>query len=151
MDDLSSHFLDEQDLLNLIDAVERQGEADWQLFLSYATVVQVAAGDVLIKQHDIDRSTYVLTEGELSVEAEDESGSVSEVATVKPVAIFGEQTFLDGKPRSATLRARTPAVIHRLTLNDFDRLRVEEPEIACAFLFDVARSMSLRLRAQSEN
>jgi SulP family sulfate permease len=147
---LGTYFLDEQDLANLIEAVERQGQADWQLFLSYATELHLAPDDIVIRQNDRDRSVFVLTSGELKVSIEDgPHGGARDIATVKPVAIFGEQTFLDGRPRSATLTAKNAAVIHRLSLDDFDRLRVEEPELACAFLFDVARSLSLRQRRAS--
>jgi len=144
----SAHYLMEQELLNLLDVVESQGEADWQLFLSYAEQLHVAAGHVLIRQDDCDRTVYVLSEGaaEVSIASDGDADPVV-VATVQPVAIFGEQTFLDGKPRSATMTTTTDSVIHRITLDAFDKMRVEEPEIAGAFLFDVARSLSLRARS----
>ncbi len=146
MEPQNAHFLNEQDLLNLAEAVERQGEADWALFLSYADRLEIGAGDVLIRQHDTERTTFVLTDGELEVTAAAGDDTPQRIAVVRPVAIFGEQTFLDGRPRSATIAAVSDSVVHRLALHDFDRLRLEEPEIACAFLFDVARSLSLRQR-----
>ena len=105
---------------------------------------------MLIKQFDCERVIYILTEGELEVlVAASEGAMPTGVAMVKPVAIIGEQTFLDGQPRTATLAVKTPGTVHRLSLSDFDKLRIAEPEIACAFLFDVARSLSLRQRRSS--
>ena len=127
---------------------EKQGEADGRLFLSYADEVPVAPGDVLIRQYDSDRVIYVLSEGEFEVSmAERPDADPKPIAVIKPVAIVGEQTFLDQEPRTATLTATSAGVVHRLTLSAFDKLRQEEPEIASAFLFDVARSLSLRQRA----
>ncbi len=141
------YYLAEADLLELVDQIEEQGEADWRLFLSYADEFEVEPGDVLVRQFDSDRVVYVLTAGELEVRVgADPDGPQRSIATVKPVAVIGEQTFLDGQPRTATLAAKTKATVHRLTLGAFDKLRTEEPEIACAFLFDVARSLSLRSR-----
>lgn len=141
------HYLAEADLLELVIQIEEQGEADWKLFLSYADECQVEPGHEIIRQFDSDRVVYILTEGELEVRASSTpDGPSKSIATVEPVAIIGEQTFLDGQPRTATLAAKTPATVHRLTLSAFDKLRTEEPEIACAFLFDVARSLSLRAR-----
>jgi len=141
------HYLAEADLLELVVQIEEQGEADWKLFLSYADECQVEPGHEVIRQYDSDRVVYILTAGELEVRAAPDPDARQEsIATVKPVAIIGEQTFLDSQPRTATLAAKTPATVHRLTLSAFDKLRTEEPEIACAFLFDVARSLSLRAR-----
>ncbi len=143
----SPYFLSEDDMVELVEAVEHQGEVDWELFLSYAQRIEVAAGDVVIQQFDVEPAVFVLTEGEMEVlVAPAADAAPTTVAAVRPVAIIGEQTFLDGKPRSATVRAKTASVVHRLRLSDFDRLRSQEPEIACAFLFDVARSLSLRQR-----
>ncbi|MEM7205894.1 MAG: cyclic nucleotide-binding domain-containing protein [Planctomycetota bacterium] len=140
------YYLSEQDMLNLVDAVERQGEADWQLFLSYAEEIHLPPGGVLIRQGDADRSVFVLTSGMVDVTTTRGEGPTETVASVQPVAIFGEQTFLDGQSRTATVTASEDVIVHRLRLSDFDRLRSEEPEIACAFLFDVARTASLRIR-----
>jgi len=141
------HYLAEADLLHLVEKFEAQGKADWRLFLSYAEECVIEPGDVVIRQFDSDRVVYVLTDGELEVSVAPEPDAPSKpIATVKPVAVIGEQTFLDKQIRTATLSAKTQATVHRLTLNAFDRLRLEEPEIACAFLFDVARSLSLRAR-----
>ena len=141
------YYLAEADLLELVERIEEQGQADWRLFLSYAEEIQVDAGEVIIRQFDSDRGVYVLTAGELEVrQAAKPNDKPKTIASVGPVAIIGEQTFLDSQPRTATLAAKTPATVHRLTLQAFDKLRTEEPEIACAFLFDVARSLSLRAR-----
>ena len=141
------YYLAEADLLELVVQIEEQGEADWKLFLSYADECQVEPGHEIIRQFDTDRVVYILTAGELEVSTSSTpDGRARSIATVQPVAIIGEQTFLDQQPRTATLAAKTPATVHRLTLSAFDRLRTEEPEIACAFLFDVARSLSLRAR-----
>ncbi len=143
------YFLDEEDLLNLITEIEEQGRADWRRFLGYATRLEVDAGTNIIEQDETDRIVYVLTDGELEVSVRnDPNAAAQKIATIQSVAIVGEQSFIDSQPRTATISARTDVIVHRITLDDFDRLRVEEPEIACAFVFDVARALSLRARSR---
>jgi len=144
---VNPYYLAEADLLQLVEQIEEQGQADWRLFLSYADEFEVAPGEIVVRQFDSERIVYILTSGELEVRvATEPEGPQKVIGTVKPVAIIGEQTFLDSQPRTATLAAKTEATVHRLSLSAFDKLRTDEPEIACAFLFDVARSLSLRSR-----
>ena len=144
---VNPYYLAEADLLQLVEQIEEQGQADWRLFLSYADEFQVEPGDTIVRQYDTERVVFIVTGGELEVlVAKEPDGPQTSIATISPVAIIGEQTFLDSQPRTATIAAKTAAQVHRLSLSAFDRLRTEEPEIACAFLFDVARSLSLRTR-----
>ena len=128
--------------------MHQPGHPDWELFLSYAERLDLLPEGVLIKQFDVDRSIFVLMTGSLDVTvAADPDGPSTLVATVEPVAIIGEQSFLDGGVRSATITAKTKATVYRLTREAFDYLRREHSDIACAFLFDIARSLSQRTRA----
>lgn len=144
---VNPYYLAEADLMKLVAQIEEQGDADWRLFLSYADEFQVEPGDILVRQFDKDRIVYILTAGELEVRmAPNADSEPKKIATIEPVAIIGEQSFLDGQTRSATVAAATDATVYRFTLDAFDKLRAEEPELACAFLFDVARALSLRSR-----
>ena len=140
-------YLEEADLTALIRRIEEQDREDWQRFLSYADELQVEVDEVLIRQFERDRDVYILTSGELEVRvAADPDGSDLTIAKISPVAVVGEQSFLDEGARTATVAASKPSTVHRLALEGFDKLCEGAPDLACAFLFDVARSLSLRDR-----
>jgi CRP-like cAMP-binding protein len=60
--------------------------------------------------------------------------------------VIGEQAFLDGKPRSATLRAITDGEMLSVSLEAFQILAAHEPELARDMLLDLARTLSVKLR-----
>ena len=65
---------------------------------------------------------------------------------VEEGTIFGEQSFADGGPRTATIVAASDGEYYRLGHAAFARLSGEYPEIALAFMRDIARVLSLRCR-----
>lgn len=144
------YYLSEADLVELSEKCTKEDVPDWELFLSYAERRDLVSDDVLIRQFESDRAIFVLMEGVLNVSvAADPDGPKDQVAIVEPIAIIGEQSFLDGGVRTATITAKTKATVYCLTRQAFDYLRREHSDIACAFLFDIARALSERTRATS--
>ncbi len=68
------------------------------------------------------------------------------VRTLGPGDYFGELSLIDGKPRSATVRAATDLTTYALVACDFAPLLDEEPEVTKALLL----AMCARLRAAQE-
>jgi CRP/FNR family transcriptional regulator, cyclic AMP receptor protein len=66
----------------------------------------------------------------------------TEVRTIGPGDYFGEMSLIDGKPRSATVTARTPLRILVVPYQAFQRLIDDEPAFARALLV----SLSERIR-----
>ncbi|MCA8957235.1 MAG: cyclic nucleotide-binding domain-containing protein [Planctomycetes bacterium] len=140
------YYLSESDLMELSGHWQAPEPTEWERFLGYAEQGHIAAGGTLIRQFDTDRALYLLTSGTLEVWVAEHSGGP--VATIEPYAVLGEQSFLEPGPRSATVIAKTDAILHRLTPGAFDLLRVEAPAMACALLFDIARTLSRRARTR---
>lgn len=145
---LSEYFLSEDDLDLLMDYLRSDRPAATTL-LAFADEVALHAGDVVIGQGERDASLFILTEGSLAVIVDDGEHQRTAV-TIEPYALVGEQSFIDGEPRTATVIARTDAVVHRLTAAAFERVRAERPDLACALLVDVARTLSRRCRALAQ-
>ncbi len=74
------------------------------------------------------------------------SGRERRLSTIAPLSIFGEQAFLDGLPRSASVRATADAEVHLLTREAFDSFGVRHPALARQLLLELGRIVSLRLR-----
>ncbi len=144
---LSDYYLSEQDLHQLMEHLvdERAGSA---AVLAFTDKIEFEPEQVLIRQSDSDAAVFILTEGTLEVLIED-GGKEQVVATIKPYALVGEQSFIDAGPRTATVLARSNGIAHRLTDSGFEQLRSVNPEAACAFLGDVSRALAQRLRQRS--
>ena len=71
--------------------------------------------DVLINEGDPSNSIYVLKSGELEILKYDPvSKSHQVIGHVEAGELFGEMSFLDNLPRSATVRATTVCEVHIL-------------------------------------
>ncbi len=105
-----------------------------------------AAGDVVVRQGEVSRALYIVASGELEVVFVVGSGDARQISRIAPLSVFGEQAFLDGGPRSATVRACTDSELHLLTREAFDTLAARYPDLARQLLLDLGRIVSLRLR-----
>jgi CRP/FNR family transcriptional regulator, cyclic AMP receptor protein len=69
------------------------------------------------------------------------------IATISDGSVIGELSFFDGAPRSALVRALTPALLAELSPSEFDALAEANPSLARQLLFDLGRILAQRLRA----
>jgi CRP/FNR family transcriptional regulator, cyclic AMP receptor protein len=141
------YYLAEADFVELGDQFRRSGGVDWSRFLFFAEELSVSPGDHLIRQFDCDATIYILTHGELDVRvAATPGGEEQSIATVEPITVIGEQSFLDDGPRTASVIAKNRSTVYRLSREAFEEMRDREPAVAWAFLLDVAASLSRRSR-----
>ena len=143
---LSEYFLSERELDQLMQHLVSD-RANSATLLGFTDKVEFEPGQVLIRQGDSDASVFIVVEGSLEVVVEDGEAQRT-VAMIEPYALVGEQSFIDGGPRTATVIARTNGVAHRLTDSGFEQVRNVHPEVACAFLIDVSRAIAQRVRQQ---
>ena len=73
-------------------------------------------------------------------------GKFRRIALMGAGSVMGEQSFLDGQPRSAAVRALTDVELCRLSHQKFAVLATKEPQLAQHVLMDLGRILSLRLR-----
>ena len=124
---------------------------EWEKLISYTTSVSFSAEDVLVEYGQEDRSMYILAQGMADIFLTDtKDGSQKRITTIEKGTVFGEMALLDGRPRSATVIALTGGLLFRLSLDDLNRLRTDDPDMACALLFDIGRVLALRNRHMND-
>jgi Ni/Fe-hydrogenase subunit HybB-like protein len=96
--------------------------------LPSATVLDVAAGDVLLRQGETDRHAFFVLQGRVVVERE-ESGRLRVTRSAGPGEQFGEVSALAGTPRMATAIAEAPSQILRLPADALRKL-MKSPAMA---------------------
>jgi CRP-like cAMP-binding protein len=115
---------------------------EWDLLLDHTETRRLRPGDWLIRAGERDRALYVLSDGRLEAHVPGRPPRA-----IDAPATVGELAFLDGRPRSAGLRALTHGEAERLSYDAFEALSARHPQLARALLLDLGRIVVARLRA----
>ena len=119
----------------------------WTTLLAFAELRRFKAGEDVIVAGEIDRSFYIITAGRLEVLIpRGRTGQLRPTQTRDVGAVIGEQAFIDGKPRSATIRALTDGEVLRVSIDAFEVFAAHHPDLTHDLLFDLARILSTKLR-----
>lgn len=121
----------------------------WGKLLARTGAQRFRAGEVLVRAGEAQPALYIVASGSLEVLGTDRRGRERRVAVIDQGSVFGEQSFFDRLPRSATVRALTAGELRSLTPEAFEVLAAREPDLARRVLLDLGRILSLRLRATS--
>lgn len=134
------------DVLFLPDRSER----DWEKLLSHTDSRPFRPGETVIQAGVVERALYIVTSGTLAMLLPQRGGGEKEFKTIEAPSVIGELCFVDGGPRSSTLRGVTDGELRRLSYESFEVLAAREPELARAVLFDIGRILSQRLRTMTD-
>ena len=122
-------------------------DAHWRTLLRHAELRRFKTGELVIRRGDTDRPFYIIVSGQLEVLVpQGSNGKLRRTQIRASGAVIGEQAFLDGKPRSATLRAVTSGELLSISPDAFQVLAAHEPELAHDILLELARTLSVKLR-----
>jgi CRP-like cAMP-binding protein len=114
-------------------------------FAEQASVAEVENGHDVFHEGDEARHLYVLESGALEVWKRQEDGNVV-LSTVRPGECFGEMSFIDMQPRSASVRAVAPSVVWMWPYTTIhDRYR-KDAKCYTLLVMNMARELSRRLR-----
>lgn len=87
----------------------------------------IKAGQTLVKEGEKSNQLFWLIEGELEV-VQNVRDHEAVVNTIKSGELVGELSFLDQKPRSATVRAKTDSQLIVLEYKDFQKMLAAQPK-----------------------
>jgi CRP/FNR family transcriptional regulator, cyclic AMP receptor protein len=95
--------------------------------------IRFEPGKVVAEQDGGAAGFHLILDGEVSVDV-----SGTERARLRSGQYFGEMSLIDGKPRSATVRAEQPTTTFALTSWQFLPLLDEYPSISRALLVELS-------------
>jgi len=87
------------------------------------------SGDIIISEGESGDSLFVLTSGMVKAFVRDPSGKNVQVREMSEGAFFGEISILSGKPRTATITARTPCELLELDKGTLDSISKTHPHV----------------------
>jgi len=107
--------------------------------------VAVKEGKDLIVKGEPSIDLYIVTSGSFKV-YDDTLGEDFVHAILDKGDVFGEMSFIDGTPRSASVKAIEDGTLLRMGRKEFDNLLASNPDTAMLFIFTLARVITRRLR-----
>jgi CRP/FNR family transcriptional regulator, cyclic AMP receptor protein len=103
-------------------------------------------GTVIVREGDPANELFVVHQGSVEVVRQSASGREQRIATLHEGSLIGEMTLLDRAPRSATVRALTPAVLGVVSMERLQALALSDAGIERAMLRNLANQLSERVR-----
>jgi CRP-like cAMP-binding protein len=107
--------------------------------------VRVEAGAFILHKDSPARSVLLVEEGEVEV-IEESLGQTVTLAVIKAGGVVGEVGFVDGRPRTNDVRARTDARLVRLTREKLLALVAGDPVVFGKIMMSLAELMAQRFR-----
>ena len=86
-------------------------------------------GDKVFSESEDGQSIYVIKKGEVKACKVAPDGELFTLTIMKDGEIFGEMSFLDGRPRSATIIAISDLETYVIERSDFETIVDENPRI----------------------
>lgn len=121
-------------------------EAALEHLAEHLRVVEAEPGHVLFREGEAGDDMYVVLHGDIEVLKKSKRGKDSCVAVLGPRDWFGDMSIVDVQPRSATVRALSPARLLRVAASDLEALYRYDVKAYALVVLNVAREMSRRLR-----
>ena len=115
------------------------------LFEALAKTVQVASGTYLIRAGETDSTLYSVEDGHLDVLV-DRGGKELVVATVGPGEILGEVSFIDGSPRSVSVKAGEDTTVRAWERSTLVNALGEDKSLLSKFSVAMSELLVERLR-----
>ena len=119
--------------------------AELNQMMTIVTEAKFKDGEVIVKEGDRSNGLFVITDGSCDVLV-----SNKRVATIQAGTYIGEVSWIDGAPRSATVRARGPVEVLFFERKSLLRLMSKNPGLAVKILGTIAQILAKRLRITNE-
>jgi len=97
------------------------------------SLTQYKGGDVIIREHDVGETAYVIAQGKVEVSKE-RGGQNVHLAYLGAGETFGEMSMIDEKPRSATVTAVTETLVSEIRRDDFFSSFQTDPKVGLQLL-----------------
>jgi len=86
-------------------------------------------GETIFKESEESQSLYVIRSGEVKASVSAPNGEVFTLTMLKDGDIFGQMSFIDGRPRSATIIAASDVDTIVMEKSDFEGIIDDNPRL----------------------
>lgn len=136
-----------REVLGDIEVFKDLGREQMDKVEPFLKVREFPKGENIFEEGDEGDGVYFILSGYVSVMAGvGADGRVRRLTTFSEGVFFGDMALLEGKARSATVRAEADTKTLFMSNQDFVAFREKHPELASEMLLGIARELSWRLR-----
>eukprot|EP00301_Raphidiophrys_heterophryoidea_P027006 c9435_g1_i1.p1 GENE.c9435_g1_i1~~c9435_g1_i1.p1 ORF type:complete len:1156 (-),score=387.18 c9435_g1_i1:226-3693(-) len=124
-----------------------EDEIDWSMFLGGAELKRYNKDDAILKQGSPSRYVYQVAAGEARAEKENDDGTVEVFRKIQVGEMFGEMSFLQDHPPSASIVSTMDnTLVYNIDKKFVDSLLDLNPELPGRFYKFLATFLASRLR-----
>jgi len=109
-----------------------------------------AKGDVILREGNLNQILWIVVHGKCEVFKTAGKGKERQLAVLEPGAVFGEMSFFEQAPHSASVRALTDVELMSLPRARYDALRETPSLAACKIASSLNTVLAQRLRRMDE-
>lgn len=106
--------------------------------------------EVILREGGATQSLWLITKGTCVVFKTRKNGTAQELAQLGPGAVFGEMSFFQAAPHSASVRATSELEVLKLSRANFDKLVRDHPTAAFKITSNIAQILAQRLREMDD-
>lgn len=106
-------------------------------------------GETVFKENEDGTSMYVIRKGEVKACKAAPDGELMTLTMMKDGDIFGEMSFLDGRPRSATIVSVSHTEVYSIEKNDFEKLIDAYPRMVYKILKNIVFTVHTIVRGMN--
>lgn len=132
-----------------IEILNKLTANDWGSFFLHGEREDHVHDSIILTQGQLGSAVYFILEGEVRIEQIIED-KLTELARLGPGSIFGEMSFLDNAPVSASVVADGVVGILKITSDIMENLLTEDSGFGTRFYNSLALTLSRRLRATNK-
>ena len=121
-------------------ALEILRSAAFSEVLRASPLLHLAAGETIVSQGEVSDAAYFLVSGEITVFADTAYGHVT-LATLQAPRLIGEIGVLADLPRTASIKAATPATLHRIDRPLMRQLGEKMPNLLLSIVAQLGRQL----------
>lgn len=117
-----------------------------EIIAKYMSVQFYEQEEIIFRQGDHQNYMAFIVDGSVDIVKESADSLEKIVVTLSQRTHFGEMSFVDDEPRSATALARTDVTLLVLSSINFEALIDDFPKLGIKILRNIAKLISKRLR-----
>lgn len=107
--------------------------------------ITIRKDETLLRKGEETNALYIVKSGELRV-MDELPGEKVYLSSIGRNELFGEMSFLDESPRSASVQATRDTELYRLTKEEFVRMLLEQPKLSARLVLAIGIMLVKRLR-----
>jgi CRP-like cAMP-binding protein len=123
---------------------------DLTALLASSSELSVAVGQTIYAAGHAERALYVLLSGSVEVDVTPPRAGDRAVAELGPGSVFGESSFFNARPHSATVKALSDSRLVRINRESFDALLQSNNVAALRVAANAAKILAARLQKADE-